>query len=292
MRTKILRKPYRKILTWLTKKTLQKHNPTVIVVMGDGQTSIGREMVYHLIKSKYPARRNLESPEAEFSVPLTVLGYTTYPQNALAWLWLLIKSYFLIIKNPSYHHFLVLELNFVLPDLLSYWLDVLKPDSVLIVGRVPLDYSEFGIKKVVKISQTHTEETLKPFKLAASQLGRYYKLSQEDIDKALKAFSFPSSKIRYFPGTNGSILIDATHYYFPVKLGAVLELVHDGSNVGRKIIFSHNDQDKALLRKNKVWEKNPNDYEPQPNDVIILRGPRPDMIRKFGHLFASDTPLI
>jgi len=292
MLNKIFRKPYRELLAKLTAQTLHKHKPNVIVVMGDGQTSIGRELVYHMIKSKFPARRNLESPEAEFSVPLTVLGYPNYPEKHWEWVWILIKSFFLIKKNPPHKHFLILELNFIDSEILSYWLKVIAPETTLIVGKVPLDYSEFSIKKVVKISNTHPEEVLKPFEMAAQQIGRYYKLSSEEIDNAIKTFSLPSSKIRFFPGINNSIIIDATHYYFPIKLNSVLELVINDTDVGQKIIFTDNKKDIKLLKKHSGWEINPGNYTPKDNDVIVLRGNKLKNMHKFEYLFASKMPLI
>ncbi len=292
---KLFRKPYRKILTWLTLRTLVKHNPTVIAVMGDGQTSIGREMIYDLIKQKFPVRRNLESPEAEFSVPLTVLGYPTYPDNYPEWIWVLIKSYFLVRKNPSYRHFLILELNFMDPEILSHWLKILKPETALIVGSVPVDYSEFGIKKIVKITDIHPEDILKPFEMAVHQIGRFYRLEPQEIEQAIKNFSLPSSKIRFYPGKNSSVLIDATHYYLPVRLDAVLELVINGDDEeekSNKIIFSNLKNDKILLKDYPKWQLNPKRYSPQPNDVIILRGNRVKNIDKYEYLFESKIPLV
>jgi len=279
-------------LAKLTAQTLNKHKPNVIVVMGNGQTSIGRELVYHMIKSKFPTRRNLESPEAEFSVPLTILGYPNYPEKHWEWVWILIKFYVLIKKNPSHKHFLILELNFIDPEILSYWLKVITPETVLIVGKVPLDYFEFSIKKVVKISNTHPEEVLKPFEMAAQQIGRYYKLSQEEIDKTIKTFSLPSSKIRFFPGINNSIIIDVTHYYFTINLSSVLELVVNDTDMGQKIVFTDNNKDTKLLKDHSGWEINPGNYTPEPNDVVILRGNKLKNMHKFEYLFASKMPLI
>ncbi len=292
MLNKIFRKPYRRLLTNLTKLTLKKHQPTIIAIMGDGQTSIGREIVYHLIKTRFPARRNLESPEAEFSVPLTVLGYPSYPEHSWEWVRLLLKSYFLVKKNPPHKHFLILELNFIDPDLLSHWLKVLDPETALIVGRVPVDYSEFGIKKVVKINQTHPDDVLKPFELAVQQIGRFYNIEPNVIEQALSSFSLPSSKIRFFPGINNSVIIDATHYYFPIKLDSALELVQDDTEIGRKIVFTKNKKDINALKQHSDWLKNPKNFTPQNNDAIVLRGNKTVTMQEFEHLFASHMPLI
>jgi len=262
------------------------------VVLGDGQTAIGREIVFHLIKSEFPARRNLESPEAEFSVPLCVLGQPSYPTGAADWLWLPLKSLLAINKNPAHRHFLILELNFTNPELLTYWLEVLKPETALIAGQLPVDYSQFGIKKVVKINQTHPDELLKPFMMAAEQIGRYYRLEPTDINLALSTFTLPTSKIRFFPGAGGSTIIDATHYYFPVQLSSVLELIGDDLETSNRIIFTTDKRDLAYLQKFPQWVINPKGHTPKQNEVFVLRGDKRYILAKFGHLFASKMPLI
>jgi len=295
MITKLFRKQYRNKLAKLTLKTLDKHKPTVVVVMGDGQTSIGREMVYSIMKTKFPVRRNLEAPEAEFSIPLTVLGYPNYPNNYLEWVWVLVKSGFLVKKNPSYKHFLVLELNFLNPRILAYWLKVLKPETALIVGKVPLDYSEFGFKKVVKIHNSHPDDLIKPFEIAAQQIGRFYRLEPHEIDNAIKNFALPSPKIRFYPGIGNSILIDATHYYFPINLEAVLEVVaneDDETEKSDRVIFTDLKRDKTALRGKDSWQINPKNYDPKDNDVVIIRGNRVKNIQKYDYLFESKIPLV
>lgn len=287
----ILRKPYRILLTKLTARAIKKHNPKIVTVMGDGQTSIGREIIYTLLKQRFPVRRNLESPEAEFSVPLTVLGYLKYPKNFLEWLWITIKTCFSLVLNPQYNHVLILELNFLDPEILLHWLKILKPEATLITGSVPIDYSELGIKKVVKITTSHANDILKPFEIAAMQIGRFYRLTPGEIEKALSNFTLPSSKIRYFPGINDSIIIDATHLQYPIKLESVLELAQQESSRKENVIFTDLKADKAAL-KNTAWKINPKNYRPKEDDIIIFRGNRDELLQKHEYLFQSSTPLV
>jgi len=291
MLKKILRKPYRKILTRLTKAIIKKHNPSIVVVMGDGQTSVGREIIYSILKTNFPVRRNLESPEAEFSVPLTVMGYLKYPQNIFEWVVVTLKFYFSLKTKPPYKHFLVLELNFTDKDILTHWLLTLQPEAALIVGSVPIDYSELGISKVVKISNSHPEDILQPFHMAAIQMGRYFRLDKQEVEEALKNFTFPSSKIRIFPGKNGSIIVDGTHFQLPINLTSVLEVMQDENSTDDRYIFTKIESDIKQLR-NSTWNINLKNYQPKQNDVVILRGNRKTTLEKYDHLFESKEPFV
>ncbi len=287
----VFRKPYRFLLTKLTLETLEKHRPNVIAVMGDGQTSIARETIYYVIREKYPARRNLESPEAEFSIPLTILGYPSYPKTYFEWFWLLFKVKLSLNSIKPYKHFLVLELNFVDGDLLDYWLKIIKPETALIVGGVPVDYGKYDFEKVVKIHSMQTDDILGPYKIAVTQIGRFYKINSQEIDKYMRTFSLPSSKIRYFPGENGSFIIDATHYYFPIKLEAVLDLVdYKSEEIGKYVIFTDSKKDKFHLKRSH-WIVNPKNYVPERHDLVVIRGKRINKLNQLSHLFVSHKPI-
>ena len=69
----------RRILKILTQAVIKKHNPTIIALVGERGTSVPREVLYHVLHKHRPTRRNIESPEAEFVVPLTIIGAEHYP---------------------------------------------------------------------------------------------------------------------------------------------------------------------------------------------------------------------
>lgn len=286
---KILRKPYKKLLKKLTTRVLQKHSPIVIVVTGDGQTSIAREMVYAVMKHTFPVRRNLESPEAEFSVPLTILGYEKYPTSGFDWILVLFRGVYNLHTLKPYKHVLVLELNFITDNLIREWLELTKPETILIVGGIPIDYTVYKFKKIIKLSSNESNNFLGPFKIAVRQIARFYNISNDKVDETYENFSLPPSKIRFFPGKNNTTILDATHYYFPIKLEAVLEMVDPQED--RIIIFSKISQDQDLLH-NKKFIHNPINYKPEKNDLIILRGEKSKVIPKYESLFAKNSPLL
>jgi len=119
---KLLRRVGRTVLKHLSRAVLNRHRPKVIAIVGDGPTAIAREAIYTVLKEKYPTRRNLESPEAEFSVPLTIFGAKTYPRSLGHWLNLTIKTVLQILVLKPYFHFLILELNATNLRILDFWL--------------------------------------------------------------------------------------------------------------------------------------------------------------------------
>ncbi len=288
MLKKTFRKPYRTLLTKITKNVIEKHHPRIIAVVGNGQTSIARELIYHVLKSKFAVRRNLESPESEFSVPLTIIGHASYPSSAIEWVSVIIKSIYNLNKIKPYEHFLVLEINFNDNELLQDWLKITAPEVLFIVGSMSFDYSSLPTKKVVKIAMVDSTDVLAPFRLGVEQVAKYLEIDSNDVETAFQTFSLPVSKIRYLPGINESAVIDATYYYFPIKLEAVLELVDTTQN--NIILFSSLKDDVALIQGKKILI-NPENYIPKKEDTIILRGPRTKTLQEFERFVEKTTPL-
>lgn len=293
MLKKIFRKRYRQLLTQLTTKILEKHKPTIIVVTGNGQTSFAREAVYSVINTTYPVRRNIESPESEFSVPLTILGYPSYPSSYLDWLIFTTKILYGMKKITPHKHFLVLEINSADETIADYWMRTIKPETFLIVGSIPLDYSNYDIKKLVKIHSAASDDILGPYKLAARQIGRFYRIDDQKIEYALEKMALPNAKIRLFPGVNGSIIFDATHFYDAPSIQAVFDMIDPSSNE-RVVLFTKLKSDISALKhgNKKTILLNPKKYTPKNNDNVILRGYRPQSIQKFDYLFAEKSPIV
>ncbi len=298
---KLLRRPARALLKLITLAVIKKHKPTIVAILGDGHTSIARELIYQVLSAQHPVRRNLESPEAEFSVPLAILGYPNYPTNYYEWLKMVGKTTVQIFTIAPYEHFLVLELNSVKPDILKYWLEittsqsVVSANTVVVIGKTPIEYQKYNFKKVIKIANNEYLDLLGPVKIAANEIGKFYKIDPKNIDIALNSSSLPPSKIRFLDGTNGSLVIDATHYYYPTNLEAVIELVSLEDIQREKsslVIYSQSKEDQDILKKHspELWTINPQNYTPRNNDVIILRGDRVKQLYNFRQLINSQIP--
>jgi hypothetical protein len=277
--TKFLRPILRQVLLLLTKGVLAKHKPQIIAVTGEGETSIVRELVFTAVNSSYPARRNLETPEAEFSVPLTVLGYKSYPRNLFHWMWVIIKSALQLIIFKSHFHFLILELDTVNLEVQDFWLKALKPKLVIEAGS---PCKVITGTQVLKIPVD--KKSAVPYKGLIHAVGNYLDIDSQLIDVVLESVNLAEPRIRFLKGQNSALVIDATHYYFPISLKAVLELVDLSKPT---VLISTNPHDLELFPPNSNIAINPSEIVTSPVSTIILRGQRAKVIRKYQYLIAG-----
>ncbi|MEA2020678.1 MAG: hypothetical protein U9M98_03105 [Patescibacteria group bacterium] len=253
---RILRRVLRKILKILTKATLKKHKPQIIALVGESRTALLREALYTAIHKQVPTRRNIESPEAEFVVPLTIIGAKHYPQNCFKWITLIGKTIAQLILLKPHQNVLVLEYNTSLSEILKYWLEITNPKIIIECGKRPQTRYQ-GEEKKYKLTEDESinlEKISKIVKKIASDL----ELTTNKLEQNLKDLPLPQPRIKILPGKKGYLVIDATYIYFPPLEQSLNEILSSLS--GRKIwIRSKNDWEKAKLG---------------PQDIVIIIGPR------------------
>lgn len=245
----------RGLLGFLTTLTIKKHKPTVICILGEGETSIAREILYENIHQKFPARRNLEILEAEFGIPLTVLGILSYPDSILKWTALVAMAIARIFYLKPYKHFLILELPEIDSAITRFWLGKLNPQYILIQGK---------FNTAVKMPQS---KTYKDVLLLLGKLG---------IDKITK--ELPQARIKVCKGINNSTIIDATFFYTPSPMQAVLEIIDKDTaglpaQAGKIILLSDSKKDQTDTLK--FFPKtiiNPANPQVSQKDIVIIRG--------------------
>lgn len=274
---RILRPLGRRLLKILTKLVIAKHRPTIIGIVGDGETGVCRELVFGVLNQKHPARRNLESPSVEFSLPLCILGVEDYPTSLRSWAGLSLKVLRQLLTVRPYPHFLILELSPALKETLDYWLSITQPHLLIICGTVP-DLSLQPYKTL-----NITKPTLAEIKKSALTAGRLYGVDTELSQRALEKITFYPSRIRFFPGQNGRLIIDATYYYYPIPLQSVLELVKDLP------------EPKLLISDEKIEQMPPgfqvvppNNFRETPAKIVIIRGKRTERFELLEQLIEGD----
>lgn len=277
---KSLFKPFaRRVIGFLAKRTLQKHNPTVIAIVGDGPTSIMREVMYAALKEGIATRRNLELPEAEFSIPITIFNYPNYPRWFGEWLWLVGKTLLQLIKIRPYKHALVLEMHPINETVWNFWQELTQPFAVIKVG-------DFGYSTNVKPVEVAADAELETMKQLAKRVAQIFNLDELDIDLGLETLDFPAGRIRFLKPKFRGVVIDSTYYYFPIRLESVLEVAN--AFEGRKVIFTNDRRDWEKL--DTSWKINPPKFSPQESDVVVLRGRRTVDLKKYHSLaFINDA---
>jgi hypothetical protein len=285
----------RSILGWVTKRTLRKHKPVIIAIIGNGSTSIAREVIYAALNEGLPGRRNLELPEAEFSVPITILDYPHYPQTIVAWVWMLIKSVLQLLTIKPYRHLLVLEMQPLSSRMLDYWLNITSPQFVVKVGKTNTDlrFKNLELKvepQVIEVKEENSADPIAPFVPVAKELAEKLGIDELDMELGLEALDLPEPRVRFWHSKAGGSVIDATYYYFPIRLDSVLEIVEGFE--GNQVCFTPSSDDKQKLTELGGWTINPVDYTPEVNDVILLRGSRTKDFPKYKKYLSTHTPFI
>ncbi|PIS20572.1 hypothetical protein COT52_03030 [candidate division WWE3 bacterium CG08_land_8_20_14_0_20_43_13] len=218
----LLRKPGRLLLTFITKATIKKHQHEIVVITGPGETAPAREAVFQVLKEEFPTRRNLETPASEFCLPLAVLGMAYYPNGIGQWLLSLAKTVVSLIKNRPYSHKLVMEVPDHQKDIFDYWMRILKPKVVISCGQDPVKY--LWISKVIfQIGYPETPKNDDYLKIA-KQVGRYFGMNKDILDKAAFIFTPPKPRISIIK-TDHFIVVDNSYFYLPSPFKAVLEVV-------------------------------------------------------------------
>lgn len=278
------------LLSLFTRLALLKHRPMVVAVLGDGATSIVREQIFSILKEKLPTRRNDEVPEAEFSLPLTILDYDSYPQTMGEWLKMLGKVFLQTFHTSPYPHGLVLELSPISTNVQNYWLGLLKPNLIVVVGK-----ETFPVSKTFQIYQIPQVIVLGdqvPGYLA--EIGEMLGIEPEDVELGWATVNFPMARWRIFAHPNNATIIDATHYYLPIKLESVWEIAQ-GLNE-KTVVINPSERDRVFLAAQN--EGMAQAFAPQlPSQLVasttyILRGQRTHEIPKYRQLFLQSTRLV
>jgi hypothetical protein len=255
-----MKKPARRILSKILKKltraVIEKHEPTIIALVCESGTSVPREVLYQILHNHFPTRRNIESPEAEFAIPLTIIGADNYPQDVIEWLELILKTIGQLVFIPPHNNILILEMNTSLAEILDYWLEITKPEFIITCGSHP--QSSYIKKEAVIEAPPADSANLEKYKNLAIRIGNSLGLSKKTIQKDFSAINLPEPRIRILPGANGNFVVDATYKYFPPLQKSLEEVLEPLSG---KAIW---------IRSKKEWEES----EARDKDVIVITGPK------------------
>lgn len=277
-----MRKPLRlltrRLLKYLSILVLRKHQPDIIAITGSGQTSIAREAIYTVLHEHFPTRRNIESPDAEFTVPLAIFGVQSYPRSYLSWLKIILKTFLQLVILKKHTHTLVLELSAKNPEILRYWFEITKPKIVVICGALPQTGPFQKGALLFKVPESKNGY-LTPYFEVARRLGHHYKIKPRDLEAALAKFTLPKAKINILSGKKGKIIVDSTYFYFPPPLKSVLEIL--ALIPGKKAFYTQDYKEGIQLKKSNPeisLISSPDPAVLKSFDVIALRGNKRKML--------------
>jgi len=145
-----------KIINFLAKNIYLKYNPQIILITG----SSGKTLVLETIKRFLKNKKNIFATEYRqdhiLAIPLTFILEKEYKllKNILKALKLL------FFKNKDYPEIIILEFRLEKPEIVDYWLNILKIDYLILtsIGKIPPYLEIFGgpeklKNKYLKIAQ-------------------------------------------------------------------------------------------------------------------------------------------
>lgn len=250
-----LRRILRVILFVLARAALEKHHPTVIAIVGEGKTGIVREAIYTAIKEKLPARRNLEAPNAEFVLPLTVLGVHEYPLSVFRWLIVLFRSAAQLLILPAHKNVLILEIEAPRREVFDYFWNITRPAILVQCGKTPTLTRHQTAPKTFTVRETGD---LSGYLETAIRVAENLGIGRKDARESLKNLELPKARINILPAKSGGIVVDATYQYFPTSSQALEEILE--ALPGRKI-FLH------------AGQNIPDDLKIKKGEIAVLTGP-------------------
>lgn len=145
-----------KILKFLTKKYLAKHNPKIIAITGSNGKTSTREAIYAVLKSRYNVRKSDKNYNTEIGVPLSVLGVSA-PKRFWGWPIVLFRAYQIANYSKRAPKILILEMAADKPGDLKYLTDFIRPDISIVtsIGDLPVHVEAFSGPKAVAEEKSH-----------------------------------------------------------------------------------------------------------------------------------------
>ena len=118
-----------KVLSKLAVLALRKHEIKVVVIAGNYDTELARELVYTVLKEKLNVRRNYSNIWWDLSIPLNILGYEDIQRSFIGWVGLLLSSSIALIKNKKNPQLLILNADAYCRVLVKYSISTLFDNS-------------------------------------------------------------------------------------------------------------------------------------------------------------------
>ncbi|MBU0731310.1 UDP-N-acetylmuramoyl-tripeptide--D-alanyl-D-alanine ligase [Patescibacteria group bacterium] len=178
-----MKKVLEKILYLLSRGILWRQKPKVVGITGTVGKTSAKEAVFAVLSKKFKTRKNIKNYNNEIGVPLTIIGSETGGKNPFKWLWIFIKSIWLMIMPAGYPKILILEMGIDKPGDMDYLLKISRPH----VGVVTAIGEEIPV---------HVEFFKNVGELVKEKMKMATRLSEKDF----AILNADDSRIMKFPG--------------------------------------------------------------------------------------------
>ena len=119
----------------LSRWAIQKHGLRFIVVAGPHGTKLTGELISELLSPDVVLRKQLEKPFWDYSIPLAILGYKDRRYGLGEWVVLILRVLCRLSIGRRNFSWVILQMSTTMPEIASYWLDIVTPEYVVLVNR-------------------------------------------------------------------------------------------------------------------------------------------------------------
>lgn len=158
MKDKIIKTLY-KILSFYARILIKRFNPFVIAITGSVGKSSTKETVYSVMAGYFgreKVRKNYGNLNSDIGIPLTILGYDSYPTPLLWPIFLVVAAFRLFAKK--YPKYLILEMGVDSVGDIDNYCKIVRPNFVIITSLAGAHLANFDTKS------KYQEEKLKLLK--------------------------------------------------------------------------------------------------------------------------------
>ncbi|MES2953397.1 MAG: UDP-N-acetylmuramoyl-tripeptide--D-alanyl-D-alanine ligase [Patescibacteria group bacterium] len=241
----VLKSIVSRILIWESKKVLARYKPRVVAITGSvGKTST-KDVVAHVLGSRFKVRKSEKSFNSEIGLPLTVLGLPNAWSNPLGWVANILHGLSLILFPHDYPEMLVLEVGADRPGDIRRVATWLAPEMSIItyIGALPVHVEFFPSPKDLADEKGSLAR--------AAGKGKILLLNNDDeVVRGMKEGS-EATVLTYGFGPGADLAASEQHLYYEkggehdVPAGTIFTVLYEGQSyavrlphgVGRQAVY-------------------------------------------------------
>lgn len=146
-----MRQLIKKLLAFLTKWAIKKHDIEIIAILGEKHSRLTSYILWEALRDDYFTRCQWDKSFWDLSIPLTILGYPAKQKSIFEWIFTILRAFFVLLTSKSVSQTIILHIPYSLPEILEYWFEIIGPDVlVYFAGDIKEERMEIIKKNISK----------------------------------------------------------------------------------------------------------------------------------------------
>lgn len=152
-----------KILTYLAQKTVEKHKPYIIALVGSVGKTMARETIYAVLSKKNSVRTSEKSLTTDIGVPLTILGCPYTIRTLSGWIYNMVYALKHVLFIKQYPQYVILEIDGHTKGEMARLVKWLPIDMLVVttIGEIPAHVEYFQTPDALREEYMSVQKALK-----------------------------------------------------------------------------------------------------------------------------------